>query len=43
VEDLSASSSSQSPSPNPQSPIIEYYGAGDAVFAVTPEKVKQFL
>jgi isorenieratene synthase len=36
VEELSASSSSQSPSPNPQSPIIEYYGAGDAVFAVKP-------
>jgi len=36
VEELSPSSSSQSPIPNPQSPIIEYYGAGDAVFAVKP-------
>jgi isorenieratene synthase len=33
---LSTLSSSQSQSPNPQSPIVEYYGAGDAVFAVTP-------
>jgi isorenieratene synthase len=35
---LSTLSSSQSQSPNPQSPIVEYYGAGDAVFAVTPGK-----
>ncbi|HEY9707947.1 MAG TPA: FAD-dependent oxidoreductase, partial [Oculatellaceae cyanobacterium] len=31
-----SSANSQAPIPNPQAPIMEYYGAGDAVFAAAP-------